>query len=68
METLTTKCDACNGSGQVYDVFCDKCEGNGRIFVTERDPKLQRGARIVAWIAVIILCGLAAYLIGHGGK
>jgi DnaJ-class molecular chaperone len=70
MEPLAVKCDACNGSGYINGEQCWKCDGNERIVVGAGEGKVNvsQGARIIAWVAVILLCAVGAYLIGHGGK
>jgi hypothetical protein len=70
MQALAIKCDTCGGVGYTGGEQCWKCDGNGRVMVgTPIEPlKLSRGPRIIAYVAFILLCGLAAYLIGHGGR
>jgi|HubBroStandDraft_1064217.scaffolds.fasta_scaffold00161_16 hypothetical protein len=69
MKPYATVCDACNGAGYINGEQCWKCEGNERLAIGEAmHARPERGARIVAWVAVILLVLVAAYLIGHGGK
>jgi DnaJ-class molecular chaperone len=70
MEAIAAKCDACNGSGYLNGELCWKCDGNGRVVFGDIPVRRQvsRGARIMAWIAVILLIAGAAYLIGQGGR
>lgn len=74
MNRYAVKCDVCDGigytelgrTGWIERIICEKCQGNGRLVM--ESTYASRGARVMAWIAVIILCGIGAYLIGHGGR
>jgi hypothetical protein len=78
MDPMVAKCDNCDGTGYTPTLgpkfqarqLCWKCDGNGSVVIGDVPDvgKASRAPRIIAWAAFIVLCFLAAYLIGHGGR
>jgi len=71
MDPIVSKCDASGCvNGYIDGRQCWKCDGNGKIVIGDIPDvgKANRAPRIIAWAAFIVLCFLAAYLIGHGGR
>lgn len=71
MDPIVAKCDAVGcENGYIDGRQCWKCDGNGKIVIGDipEPKKAERGAHWMTWIAIVILCGVIAYLIGHGGK